>query len=253
LLFFHLKISQLERVAMAGHNKWSKVKHIKAREDAKKSKIFSKHVRAIMTAARQGGGNPDNNPALRLAIERARADSMPMSNIQKAIDKATGKLPGVTLTEVVYEGYGPGGVAIMVECLTDNKNRTVAEIRHIFRKNGGNLGTSGSVAWMFEKKGIIVVGRGEKDDEVMEQALEAGAEDIKEMDEVLVIETTPEEFNQVLEAINQLEGIEIIESNIQLTPTNTTDVSDEVAEKVERLIDALEESDDVQNVIHNMA
>jgi YebC/PmpR family DNA-binding regulatory protein len=238
---------------MAGHNKWSKVKHIKAKEDAKKSKIFTKHVRAIMTAARQGGGNPENNPALRLAIERAKADSMPMSNIQRAIDKATGNLEGVTLSEVTYEGYGPGGVAIMVECLTDNKNRTVAEIRHAFKKAGGSLGTSGSVAWMFEKKGIIVVNRSDKDDEVMEKAIEAGAEDIKEMDEVLVIESAPEDFNNVLEAVNAIEGIEILESNVQLTATNESEVDDETAEKVERLIEVLEEIDDVQNVIHNMA
>jgi YebC/PmpR family DNA-binding regulatory protein len=205
-----------------------------------------------MTAARQGGGNPDNNPALRLAIERAKADSMPMSNIQRAIDKATGNLEGVTLTEVVYEGYGPGGVAIMVECLTDNKNRTVAEVRHAFKKAGGSLGTSGSVAWMFEKKGIIVVSRSDKDEAVMEAAIEAGAEDIKEMDEVLVIETAPEDFNAVLEAVNAL-GVEILESNVQLTATNLSDVDDETAEKVEKLIEVLEEIDDVQNVIHNMA
>ncbi|QCI28720.1 YebC/PmpR family DNA-binding transcriptional regulator [Caminibacter pacificus] len=238
---------------MAGHNKWSKVKHIKAKEDAKKSKIFTKHVRAIMTAARQGGGNPDNNPALRLAIERAKADSMPMSNIQRAIDKATGNLEGVVLSEVTYEGYGPGGVAIMVECLTDNKNRTVAEIRHAFKKAGGSLGTSGSVAWMFEKKGIIVVNRSYKDEEIMEKAIEAGADDIKEMDEVLVIETAPEDFNAVLEAVNSIEGIEILESNVQLTATNLSEVDDETAEKVERLIEVLEDIDDVQNVIHNMA
>jgi len=238
---------------MAGHNKWSKVKHIKAKEDAKKSKIFTKHVRAIMTAARQGGGNPETNAALRLAVERAKADSMPMQNIQRAIDKATGNLDGVTLSEVSYEGYGPGGVAIMVECLTDNKNRTVAEIRHAFKKAGGSLGTSGSVAWMFEKKGVIVVNRSDKDDEVIETAIEAGAEDIKELDEVLVIETAPEDFNNVLEAVNNIEGIEIIESNVQLVATNESDVDDETAEKVEKLIEVLEELDDVQNVIHNMA
>jgi YebC/PmpR family DNA-binding regulatory protein len=238
---------------MAGHNKWSKVKHIKAKEDAKKSKIFTKHVRAIMTAARQGGGNPDANAALRLAIERAKADSMPMQNIQRAIDKATGNLDGVTLSEVSYEGYGPGGVAIMVECLTDNKNRTVAEIRHAFKKAGGSLGTSGSVAWMFEKKGVVVVSRSDKDDEVMEVAIEAGAEDIKELDEVLVIESSPEDFNNVLEAVNNIEGIEIIESNVQLVATNESEVDDETAEKVEKLIEVLEELDDVQNVIHNMA
>jgi YebC/PmpR family DNA-binding regulatory protein len=238
---------------MAGHNKWSKVKHIKAKEDAKKSKIFTKHVRAIMTAAREGGGNPDTNAALRLAVERAKADSMPMQNIQRAIDKATGNLDGVTLSEVSYEGYAPGGVAIMVECLTDNKNRTVAEIRHAFKKAGGSLGTSGSVAWMFEKKGIIVVNRSDKDDEVMEVAIESGAEDIKELDEVLVIESDPEDFNTVLEAVNNIKAIEIIESNVQLVATNESEVDDETAEKVEKLIEVLEELDDVQNVIHNMA
>ena len=238
---------------MAGHNKWSKVKHIKAKEDAKKSKIFTKHVRAIMTAARQGGGNPDTNAALRLAVERAKADSMPMQNIQRAIDKATGNLDGVTLSEVSYEGYAPGGVAIMVECLTDNKNRTVAEIRHAFKKAGGSLGTSGSVAWMFEKKGIVVVNRSDKDDEVMEVAIESGAEDIKELDEVLVIESDPEDFNTVLEAVNNIKAIEIIESNVQLVATNESEVDDETAEKVEKLIEVLEELDDVQNVIHNMA
>ncbi len=238
---------------MAGHNKWSKVKHIKAKEDAKKSKIFTKHVRAIMTAARAGGGNPETNAALRLAIDRAKSDSMPMQNIQRAIDKATGNLDGVVLEDVVYEGYGPGGVAVMVECLTDNKNRTVAEIRHAFKKAGGNLGTSGSVAWMFEKKGIIVINKSDKDEEVEEKAIDAGAEDIKELDEVLVIETSPDDFNSVLEAVNSIDGIEIIESNIQLVATNESDVDDETAEKVERLIEVLEEIDDVQNVIHNMA
>jgi len=236
---------------MAGHNKWSKVKHIKAKEDAKKSKIFTKHVRAIMIAARNGG-NPDTNPALRLAIERAKADSMPMQNIQRAIDKATGNLDGVVLSEVVYEGYGPGGVAIMVECLTDNKNRTVAEIRHAFKKAGGSLSTSGSVAWMFDKKGVIVVNRSNKDEEVIEKAIECGAEDIKEMEEVLVIETSKEDFNNVLEEISKIDGIEIIESNIQLVATNESEVSDEIAQKVEKLIETLEEIDDVQNVIHNM-
>ena len=238
---------------MAGHNKWSKVKHIKAKEDAKKSKIFTKHVRAIMTAARQGGGNLDTNAALRLAVERAKADSMPQQNIQRAIDKATGNLDGVVLEEVSYEGYGPSGVAIMVECLTDNKNRTVAEIRHAFKKAGGNLGTSGSVAWMFEKKGVIVLNKSDKDEEVEEKAIEAGAEDIKDMGDVLVIETAPEDFNAVLEAVNSIDGVEIIESNIQLVATNESEVDDETAEKVEKLIDVLEELDDVQNVIHNMA
>ena len=238
---------------MAGHNKWSKVKHVKAKEDAKKSKIFTKHVRAIMTAARSGGGNVDTNAALRLAVERAKADSMPTNNIQRAIDKATGNLDGMVLEEIVYEGYGPGGVAVMIECLTDNKNRTVAAVRHAFKKAGGNMGTSGSVAWMFEKKGIIVLNKSDKNDEIEEKAIDAGAEDIKDMDEVLVIETAPEDFNSVLEAISSMEDVEILESNIQLVATNESDVDDETAEKVENLIEVLEDIDDIQNVIHNMS
>ena len=237
---------------MAGHNKWSKVKHIKAKEDAKKGKLFTKAVRDITVAAKQGGGDPATNAALRLAIERARAVSMPMDNIQRAIDKATGNLKGANYEEVTYEGYGPGGVAIMVETMTDNRNRTVASVRHAFSKMGGSLGTSGSVAWMFEKKGIITVPRGEKDDEVMEAALEGGASDIQEFDEVLVIETEPADFDAVLRAV-EATGAEILESSVGLVATNTIDVDDETAEKVEKLIDMLEEDDDVQNVTHNMA
>jgi len=237
---------------MAGHNKWSKVKHIKAKQDAIKGKLFTKAVRDIMVAARNGGGDPEQNAALRLAIEKAKEVSMPQANIQRAIDKATGNLEGVVYEEIMYEGYGAGGVAIMVEVMTDNRNRTVANIRHAFTKNGGNLGTSGSVAWMFEKKGIISVNRDEREEEVMEVAMEYGAEDIKEFDEVLVIEAAPEDFNSLLEAISGL-GVEILESNIDYIATNEIDVDDETAEKVEKLIDTLEDDDDVQNVIHNMA
>ncbi|WP_457597395.1 YebC/PmpR family DNA-binding transcriptional regulator [Hydrogenimonas sp.] len=237
---------------MAGHNKWSKVKHIKAKEDAKKGKLFTKAVRDITTAAKQGGGDPSTNAALRLAIERARAVSMPMDNIQRAIDKATGNLKGVAYEEITYEGYGPGGVAIMVETMTDNRNRTVASVRHAFTKMGGSLGTSGSVAWMFEKKGIVTVPRSEKDDEVMEAALEGGASDIKEFDEVLVIESEPSDFDSVLKAV-EATGVEILESSVGLVATNTIDVDDETAQKVEKLIEMLEEDDDVQSVTHNMA
>ncbi len=237
---------------MAGHNKWSKVKHIKAKQDAVKGKLFTKAVRDIMVAARNGGGDPDANAALRLAIEKAKEVSMPQANIQRAIDKATGNLEGVVYEEITYEGYGPGGVAIMVDVMTDNRNRTVATIRHAFNKNGGNLGTSGSVSWMFEKKGIISVNRDEREEEILEVAMENGAEDIKEFDEVLVIESAPEDFNTLLEAISGL-GVEILESNIDYVATNEIDVDDETAEKVERLIETLEDDDDVQNVIHNMA
>ncbi|WP_200763749.1 YebC/PmpR family DNA-binding transcriptional regulator [Nitrosophilus alvini] len=236
---------------MAGHNKWSKVKHIKAKEDAKKGKLFTKAVRDIMTAVRDGGPNPETNAALRLAIERAKAVSMPQDNIKRAIDKASGNLPGVKYEEITYEGYGPGGVAIMVECLTDNKNRTVAAVRHAFSKAGGSLGTSGSVAWMFDKKGVITVERGEKDDEVMESALESGASDILEFDEVLVIECEPSDFNELLKSVEET-GVNILESSVGLVANNEMEVDDATAEKVERLIDVLEENDDVQNVYHNM-
>ncbi|WP_456323514.1 YebC/PmpR family DNA-binding transcriptional regulator [Hydrogenimonas sp.] len=237
---------------MAGHNKWSKVKHIKAKEDAKKGKLFTKAVRDITTAARAGGADPDANASLRLAIERARAVSMPAENIQRAIDKATGNLKGVNYEEHTYEGYGPGGVAIMVETMTDNKNRTVANIRHAFSKAGGSLGTGGSVAWMFEKKGIITVPRSEKDDEVMEVALEHGATDIQEYDEVLVIESEPSDFDDLLQAIEKI-GVPILESSVGLVAANTIDVDDATAKRVEKLIETLEEDDDVQNVYHNMA
>jgi len=236
---------------MAGHNKWSKVKHIKAKEDAKKGKLFTKAVRDIMTAVRDGGPNPDTNAALRLAIERAKAVSMPQENIKRAIDKASGNLPGVKYEEITYEGYGPGGVAIMVECLTDNKNRTVAAVRHAFSKHGGSLGTSGSVAWMFEKKGVVSVERDEREDAVMEAALEGGASDILEFEEVLVIESDPASLNAIVEAVEGV-GAKILESKVELVASNQIDVDDETAQKVERLIEVLEENDDVQNVYHNM-
>ena len=236
---------------MAGHNKWSKVKHIKAKEDAKKGKLFTKAVKDIISAAKAGGGNPETNAALRLAIERAKAVSMPQSNIQRAIDKATGNLSGVKYDEITYEGYAPGGVAVMVECLTDNKNRTVASVRHAFSKSGGSLGESGCVSWMFEKKGVITVAKSDKDDEVMEVALENGATDILEFDEVLVIESDPSDFEELLKAIEKT-GVEILESSVGLVATNEIDVDDETASKVEKLIDMLEEIDDVQNVYHNM-
>jgi YebC/PmpR family DNA-binding regulatory protein len=237
---------------MSGHNKWSKIKYVKAKTDAIKGKLFTKAVRDITVAAKNGGGDPEQNAALRLAIDKAKEVSMPQANIQRAIDKATGNLEGVVYEELTYEGYGPSGVAIMVEVMTDNRNRTVANIRHAFTKAGGNLGTSGSVSWMFEKKGVISVNKDEREEEIMETAMEYGAEDIKEFDEVLVIESAPEDFNALLEAISGL-GVEILESNIDYIATNEIDVDDETAEKVEKLIDALEADDDVQNVIHNMA
>ncbi len=236
---------------MAGHNKWSKVKHIKAKQDAIKGKAFTKAVKDLSIAAREGGGDPSKNASLRVAIEKAKAISMPAKNIQRAIDKATGNLEGVILEDITYEGYAPGGVAIIVQCLSDNRNRTVANIRHIFNKNGGNLGENGSVSWMFEKKGVISIQRGDKDDEVLETALENGAIDVHEYDEVLVIESEVAEFNSLLTSIESL-NVEILESEVALMASNEIEVDDQVATKVEKLIDALEEDDDVQAVYHNM-
>jgi len=237
---------------MAGHNKWSKVKHIKAKQDAIKGKAFTKAIKDITTAARAGGGDIETNAALRIAVERAKAVSMPQSNIQRAIDKATGNLQGVHYDEITYEGYGPGGVAIMVECMTDNKNRTVATVRHAFSKNGGSMGESGCVAWMFDKKGIITVARSDKDEEIMEVAMDNGASDIKEFDDFLLFESDPSDFNDLLKAIEE-QDVEILESSIELVANNEVDVDDETAAKVERLIDVLEEDDDIQNVYHNMS
>jgi YebC/PmpR family DNA-binding regulatory protein len=237
---------------MAGHNKWSKVKHIKAKQDAIKGKAFTKAIKDITTAARAGGGDLDSNAALRLAVERAKSVSMPQSNIQRAIDKATGNLQGVHYDEITYEGYGPGGVAIMVECMTDNKNRTVASVRHAFSKNGGSMGESGCVAWMFDKKGIITVEKSDKDDEIMEVAMDNGASDIKEFDEFLLFECEPSDFNELLKAIEKT-GAKIQESSIELVANNEVDVDDETAAKVEKLIDILEDDDDIQNVYHNMS
>ncbi len=237
---------------MSGHNKWSKIKHVKAKQDAIKGKVFTKAIKDIATAARAGGGDLDSNAALRLAVERAKAVSMPQSNIQRAIDKATGNLQGVHYDEITYEGYGPSGVAIMVECMTDNKNRTVASVRHAFSKNGGSMGESGCVAWMFDKKGIITVAKSDKDEEIMEIAMDNGASDIKEFDDFLLFECEPSDFNELLKAIED-SGADIQESSIELVANNEVDVDDETAIKVEKLIDVLEDDDDVQNVYHNMS
>ncbi len=237
---------------MSGHNKWSKIKHVKAKQDAIKGKVFTKAIKDITTAARAGGGDLETNAALRLAVERAKAVSMPASNIQRAIDKATGNLQGVHYDEITYEGYGPNGVAIMVECMTDNKNRTVASIRHAFTKNGGSMGESGCVAWMFDKKGIITVQRSDKDDEIMEIAMENGANDIKEFDDFILFESDPNDFNLLLKAIEKAEAT-ILDSSVELVANNEVDVEDDIAEKVEKLIDILEEDEDVQNVYHNMS
>jgi YebC/PmpR family DNA-binding regulatory protein len=190
---------------MAGHSKWANIKRRKGAVDAKRGVLFTKLVKDIVTAAKQGGGYPDMNPSLRLAVQKARDNSMPMDNIQRAIDKATGNLKGVIYEDIVYEGYGPNGVAILLETMTDNRNRTVANIRATLSKNGGNLGESGSVSWMFEKKGVIVLEKSNLDDEVLEIAMESGAEEIlDELENVIVIETEPTNLNSLLANIQKI-------------------------------------------------
>jgi len=237
---------------MSGHNKWSKIKRQKGAADAKRGAVFTKLIKAISAAARDGGGDVDGNPALRLAVAKGREASMPLDNIQRAIDKATGNLPGVIFENITYEGYGPGGVALLIEAMTDNRNRTVATIRLELSKGGGSLGESGCVGWMFEKKGIITVGRSELDSTVLEVAMENSAmEIIDEYEEVIVIETKASEFNQVLEAIERLD-VEILESSIEMVASNEIELDEEATYKIDALVERLEEDDDIQNVYTNV-
>ena len=238
---------------MSGHSKWSQIKHKKANSDAKRGKVFTKIVKEIATAAKLGGGDPDGNPRLRTAIENAKEVNMPHDNIKKAIMKGTGELPGVSYEEYLYEGYGPAGVAVMVEVMTDNKNRTVPEIRHIMSKNGGSLGESGCVSWIFEKKGYILVNKTRaSEDAVMSAALDAGAEDMKNdpEEEIFEIITRPEEFAAVNEAIGKA-GIPIESAEVTMLPRNYVVLDGKAAEQMLRLVDALEDNDDVQNVYAN--
>ena len=236
---------------MAGHNKWSKIKNKKGNEDAKRGKIFTKHARNITVAAREGGDNPDYNPALKQAIDKAKADNMPNDNIDRAIKKATGEGAGEDFQRVIYEGYGPAGVAVIVDCLTDNVQRTAPEVRHAFDKNGGNLGTDGSVMFMFEQKGEILVNNEGKDfDEFMMDALEAGADDVKEEDEYFEAITSVEAFNVAVKALED-SNYKIERSDISYLAQNEIEVDDDHHEKLFKLIDTLEDNDDVQEVYTN--
>lgn len=236
---------------MSGHSKWATIKRKKAALDAKKGKIFTKLIKEITIAARHGGGDPEGNPRLRLAIDNAKAANMPAENIERAIKKATGELEGATYYEVIYEGYGPGGVALMVEAATDNKNRTVAEIRHIFSRNGGSLGESNSVAWMFERKGIITVKReGKSEDEMLEIILEAGADDLQTEEEFFEVTTSLESFDKVRKALAE-KKLNIENASLQWVAKNHISVNGEDAEKLMKLIESLEDCDDVQNVFTN--
>lgn len=236
---------------MSGHSKWHSIKHKKGAIDAKRGKMFSKLIKELTVAARAGGGDPGGNSRLRKAIEDAKAINMPKDTMMNAIKRGTGEIAGTTIEDVSYEGYGPGGVAIFVETQTDNRTRTVAELRHIFTKNGGNLGESGSVAWMFQKKGAIVVDRGAADEErMMELALEAGAEDVGDDEVSWEIVTAPEDFAAVLEKIKSA-GIEPLSAEIVMRPSNSVRVTGAAAQQVLRLMESLEEHDDVASVASN--
>ena len=236
---------------MAGHSKWANIQHRKKAVDAKRGKIFTQINRVLSVAAREGGGDPDTNPALRLAIEKANAANMPKDNIERAIKKATGDLDGVTYEELKYEGYAPGGVAVMVECLTDNRNRTVAEVRHAFTKYGGNLGTDGSVAYLFSKIGVLNFAPGTSEDDVMEVALEAGADDVvTEDDGSIEVVTTPEAYAEVAGAMREA-GLTPENSEVTMRASVQVELDAEGGEKVLRFLDALEDLDDTQDVYSN--
>jgi YebC/PmpR family DNA-binding regulatory protein len=236
---------------MSGHSKWAGIKHKKAKVDAQRGRVFTKIIREITVAARVGGGDPGGNPRLRTAIQAAKAVNMPAENIERAVKKGTGELEGVTYEEVTYEGYGPGGVAVLVEAMTDNKNRTVGEIRKLFSKNGGSLGEVGCVGFLFEKKGYIQVDAAKVDeDKLMTIALDAGAEDLQREESVFAVTATPKEFEKVRDAIVK-SGIQPVSAEITKVPKSTVRLEGKPAEQMLRLMEELEEHDDVQHVYAN--
>jgi YebC/PmpR family DNA-binding regulatory protein len=238
---------------MSGHNKWSTIKHKKGRADAKRGKLFTKIIREITVSAREGGGDPDGNPRLRAAVTAAKAANMPADNIKRAIDRGTGELEGVTYEEISFEGYGPGGVAVMLELLTDNRNRTTPEIRHLFSKYGGNLGENGCVSWLFTRKGQILVPRPDDvdEDKIMEIAVEAGAEDLDTEDaDYYRISTAPDELHGVKESL-EAAGLVVEAAQIEMEPSSTTRLEGKEAQKMVRLMEAFDDHDDVQNVWAN--
>lgn len=236
---------------MSGHSKWSTIKRKKAAVDAKRSKAWTKILKEVQVAARMGGPDPDGNARLRLAVEKARGANVPKDTLQRAIDKGSGAAGGDDWEEVVYEGYGPGGVAVVLECMTDNRNRTVSEIRHSLEKYGGNMGTSGSVAWMFKKRGIInVLKEAANEERIMEVALEAGAEDVRDDGEVWTVDTEPGSLMAVQDAIQQA-GIAIENAEVDNIPDNRVEVPESKAESLLKMLSTLEDLDDVQNVYAN--
>jgi len=239
---------------MSGHSKWANIKHKKAKMDAQKGKIYTKFSKLIIIAVREGGPDPNVNSRLKDIIEKAKDANMPNENIMRAIKRGSGELGGGTYEEVMYEGYGPGGVAILVDATTDNKNRTAGEIRHLFDKYGGNLGEAGCVAWMFEKKGLIVIEKkdGIDVDDVMMQAIDSGAEDVEETEDSIEITTSVDNFETVKNSLKE-SNIDIFSAEISFVPKSTIAVSESDSEKLEKLLDALEDHDDVQNVYSNYA
>ncbi|MDR0477411.1 MAG: YebC/PmpR family DNA-binding transcriptional regulator [Desulfobulbaceae bacterium] len=237
---------------MSGHSKWANIKRRKGAVDSKRGRIFTRLIKEIIMAARLGGGDISGNPRLRSAVAAAKAENMPKDNISRAIKKGTGEIAGEIYEEILYEGYGPGGVAVLVECMTDNRNRTVADVRHYFTKSNGNLGENGCVAWMFEKKGQIQLAKkGISEEALMDLALEAGADDVTEDEESFQVLTAPDSFETVREALEQA-GLTIVEATVAMIPKNTVEVTEEsVANSLMRLMDSLEDHDDVQNVYAN--
>ena len=236
---------------MAGHSKWANIQHRKGRQDEKRGRIWTRIIREIMVAARQGGGDLDANPRLRLAVEKAKAANMPADNIKRNIDKATGNLEGVVYEEIRYEGYGIGGAAMIVDTMTDNRVRTVAEVRHAFNKHGGNMGTEGSVAFQFKHQGQLIFAPGTNEDQVMEIALEAGAEDVITDEEgAIEVLTAPGDFEAVKNAL-QAAGLTPEMAEVTMRAENTIALEGDDAERMQKLLDVLEDLDDVQNVYHN--
>ncbi|MBY5920304.1 YebC/PmpR family DNA-binding transcriptional regulator [Ferrimonas balearica] len=236
---------------MAGHSKWANIKHRKAAQDAKRGKIFTKLIRELTVAAREGGSDPDSNPRLRAAIDKALSNNMTRDTVDRAVKRGAGELDGQELETIIYEGYGPGGTAVMVETMTDNRNRTVSGVRHAFTKAGGNLGTDGSVAYLFTKQGVISYAPGTDEEAVMNAALEAGAEDVETAEDGAIdVFTTPETFGAVKDALDAA-GLTSDNAEVTMVPSTKAELDLETAEKFLRLIDVLEDNDDVQEVYHN--
>ena len=238
---------------MSGHSKWHNIQAKKGKADAQRGAVFTKIGREIAIAVREGGANPESNGKLRDIIAKAKANNMPNDNIQRSIKKASGELSNVVYAEITYEGYAPGGVAVIVDCISDNRNRTASDVRHCFAKYGGNLGTTGSVGFMFDERGVLVVERepGSDEDEMMMMALDAGAEDVKVDDDVYEIYTAPNDFSTVRENLEK-QGMTFLSADVHKIPQNTVAVSDpDTVLKIQKMLDLLEENDDVQNVFHN--